>query len=230
MHDAILQGEPQIAVTFRYSSRARRMTLRVGRMDGQVTLTLPRGVSVEEGLAFAEDRATWIRRHLSNQIQPVAVSLETHIPVLGTPRRVVAGTSRGVTLSADEIAVSGSPDRVGHRLQAYLKQLARTELAFASDAYAKELGCTFDKITLRDTRSRWGSCSSAGALMYSWRLIMAPAEVLSYVAAHEVAHLREMNHSRAFWDLVAQLYGDPRDAKAWLRAHGHHLHRFRFTN
>jgi predicted metal-dependent hydrolase len=230
MRETILQGEPPVAVTLRRSARARRMTLRVSRMDGRVTLTLPRGVAEAEALAFARERADWIRKHLSDYVPPASVALGTAVPVLGTLRQIVPGTGRSVRLTETEIAVPGNPAQTGRKLQAYLRQLARSELAFASDAYAAALGRPYTQITLRDTRSRWGSCSSAGALMYSWRLILAPAEVLSYVAAHEVAHLEEMNHSRRFWAVVERLYGDPRAPKAWLRAHGHDLHRYRFTD
>lgn len=228
MRDAILRGEPDVAVTLRRSARARRMTLRVSRTDGRVTLTLPRGVPEAEALAFAQERAGWIRKHLAAHVPPCAVALGGSVPVLGEMRRIVPGTGRSVVLSAGEIAVPGAPERTAARLHAYLRQLARSELAFASDHYAAALGRPYARLTLRDTRSRWGSCSSAGALMYSWRLIMAPAEVLSYVAAHEVAHLAEMNHGPRFWALVDRLYGDPAGPKAWLRGQGHDLHRYRF--
>lgn len=230
MREAILQGEPPVSVTLRRSARARRMILRVSRMDGRVTLTLPRGVAEREALAFAEERADWIRKHLAAHVPPASVSLGESIPVLGETRRIVAGAGRAVRMSDTEIAVPGKPEQVGRKLQAYLKELARTELAYASDRYAEALGQPYNKITLRDTRSRWGSCSSAGALMYSWRLIMAPAEVLSYVAAHEVAHLAEMNHSDRFWAVVERLYGAHHAPRAWLRQHGHDLHRYRFTD
>src|SRR5690606_4279045 len=113
---------------------------------------------------------------------------------------------------------------------AFLKTVARDRLATASDRYAVALGRPYGRLTLRDTRSRWGSCSAAGDLMYSWRLVMAPAEVLDYVAAHEVAHLAEMNHSPAFWDVVARLCPDYRRHRTWLRANGGALHRVRFTD
>ena len=143
-------------------------------------------------------------------------------------RRIIPGTGRGIVLGETEIAVPGAPEQVGRKLHAWLKQLARSELAFASDSYAQALGRSYSKLTIRDTRSRWGSCTSQGGLMYSWRLIMAPAEVLSYVAAHEVAHLEEMNHSSAFWDTVARLYGDYKPPKSWLRREGHRLHGYLF--
>ncbi len=102
---------------------------------------------------------------------------------------IVAGQGRSVLVSDGKIAVPGPPERVPARLSGFLKQTARTRLAHASDHYASKLGRSYATLTIRDTRSRWGSCSAAGGLMYSWRLILAPPEVLNYVAAHEVAHL-----------------------------------------
>jgi predicted metal-dependent hydrolase len=106
--------------------------------------------------------------------------------------------------------------------------LARDRLAAACDRHAQRLGRRPAALVLRDTRSRWGSCSAQGVLMFSWRLAMAPPAVLDYVAAHEVAHLAEMNHSRAFWATVARLLPDHAAPRAWLRAEGGALHRWRF--
>lgn len=230
MQQAILQGDPPIEVTLRQSARARRITLRVSRMDGRVTLTLPRGVPAAEALDFAGSREGWIRDQLDRRAELVEVGLGSEFPVLGQMRRVVTGAGRRVVHGADAIAVPGPAAQVSRRLQGWLKETARAELAHASDTYARALGRPYARITLRDTRSRWGSCSSAGALMYSWRLVMAPAEVLAYVAAHEVAHLAEMNHSPAFWATVERLYGDFRAPRAWLRREGHRLHGYRFAD
>jgi hypothetical protein len=129
-------------------------------------------------------------------------------------------------MGVGEIAV---PDgQIGPRLQSWLRTLARDRLVEASDHYAEQLGKEYMRITLRDTRSRWGSCSSAKALMFSWRLILAPPEVLRYVAAHEVAHLAEMNHSPAFWTNVERIYGAYAAPRRWLRQNGSELHRYRF--
>jgi len=116
------------------------------------------------------------------------------------------------------------------RLKAFLKLQARGRLQVACEFYAERLGRGFGKITLRDTRSRWGSCSANGDLMFSWRLIMAPPEVLDYVAAHEVAHLVEMNHSAAYWDVVRGIYPDYEAPRCWLKANGGLLHRYRFDD
>ena len=224
----LLQGDPPIPVRLRRSARARRMTLRVSRLDGQVTLTVPRGVPEADAAAFADDRADWIRRHIDQHLAPVEVREGAQIPIRGLLRVVRTGAGRRVLLEQGAVCVPGDPARSGRRLGSWLRQLARDDLAAASDRYAATLGRDYDRLALRDTRSRWGSCSSAGRLMFSWRLVMAPPEVLAYVAAHEVAHLAEMNHSPAFWATVARIHGDFAAPRAWLRCNGHTLHRYRF--
>jgi predicted metal-dependent hydrolase len=223
-----LPGDPPVEVVLRRSARARRISLRVSSLDGRVTLTCPPGVSEREALGFARDKADWLRGHLARQPGEVTVGIGADLPFRGRPLRVVPGDGRGVRLSDGVILVPGDPDRAAARLAGFLKQAARDRLAEASDRYAAALGRDYARLTLRDTRSRWGSCSSQKGLMYSWRLIMAPDEVLDYVAAHEVAHLAEMNHSAAFWAHVTRLYGDTRSPRRWLRAEGPALHRFRF--
>ena len=119
-------------------------------------------------------------------------------------------------------------DRQPLRIATFLKQAARVHLSGACDTHARALGLSYGRISLRDTRSRWGSCSTQGNLMFSWRLIMAPPQVLDYVAAHEVAHLVEMNHSAAYWAVVARVFPDHKAPRRWLRDQGATLHRYRF--
>lgn len=228
MSDAHLPGDPPIPLVLRRSSRARRISLRISQLDGRVTLTLPKRVPATEALDFARSKESWIRKHLAARGADVPVALGAEIPLGGTVLRVVAGHKRSVQIGAEEIAVPGAADRVPARLAAYLKQVARDRLAGACDDYAHRLGRSYTRITLRDTRSRWGSCTSDGALMFSWRLIMMPPAVLDYVAAHEVAHLAQMNHSPAFWEEVTRIYGPYKEPRTWLRQHGSDLHRYRF--
>lgn len=221
-----LSGTPPVPLTLRRSGRARRISLRISSLDGRVTLTLPSHLPDRDALAFAEEKADWIRHHLAQHPQTVEAGFGVLLPVDGQDRLVERAAGRRILLDAGRIAVPGEVP--GPPLQRYLKELARNRLAEASDFYAARLGRGYSRLTLRDTRSRWGSCTADGALMYSWRLILAPPAVLRYVAAHEVAHLQEMNHSSAFWDVVERLYGRYQDPRAWLRAHGASLHRYRF--
>ena len=224
----VLPGDPPIEVVLRRSARARRITLRVSSLDGRVTMTLPDGVSNREAARFATEKESWLRKHLAKQEEEVQVRYGVEIPVLGETHRVVEGTKGGVKFGPDGLMVPGPDARVGPRLSGFLKTMARARLADASDNYAATLGLSYSSISIRDTRSRWGSCSSTGRLMYSWRLVLAPPDVLHYVAAHEVAHLQEMNHSVAFWSVVEKLYGEYAPPRRWLRENGTLLHRFRF--
>ena len=230
MGQHFLPGNPPVELSLRRSSRARRISLRVSSLDGRVTLTLPRGVREDEALAFAAEKEAWLRKHLSKRTEDVQVGYDAELPIEGEFYKVVPGQGRRITLSEDRIEVPGPADRVGTRVAAWLKQLARDRLVEASDRYAAALGRPYTRMSLRDTRSRWGSCSAEGRLMYSWRLILAPPAALDYVAAHEVAHLQEMNHSPAFWSVVADLCPEYETHRRWLRQEGTSLHRYRFGN
>ncbi|TNJ43358.1 M48 family metallopeptidase [Phaeobacter sp. B1627] len=228
MSELRLPGDPEVWVKLRRSARARRLSLRISALDGRVTLTLPQRVPEREGRAFLLEKENWIRSHLARQPDHLRVAHGVVLPLDGVATEMRPGTGRRVIWRAGVLEVPGpAPAR---RLERFLREVARDRLAAASDHYAEKLGRRYHSLTLRDTRSRWGSCSSAGGLMYSWRLILAPPEVLQYVAAHEVAHLQEMNHSRAFWEVVQALYGDYSAARTWLRTEGNALHRYRFQD
>lgn len=228
MSELVLLGDPPIPLILRRSPRAQRISLRISQLDGRVTLTLPKQLAEREAMDFARSKEAWIRKHLEARGADVAVSIGVQVPVGGAMLQIVEGTRRSVQIGQTEIAVPGPSDRVPARLAGHLKQVARDRLAGACDDYAALLGRSYSKITMRDTRSRWGSCTSDGALMFSWRLIMMPPEVLDYVAAHEVAHLAQMNHSPAFWGEVERIYGDYRPPRKWLRQYGGDLHKYRF--
>lgn len=225
----ILPGPPPLEITLRRSARARRFSLRVSRVDGKVTLSLPLHARESEGMAFVQAQEGWLRSALARLPRADAVGLGSEIPVEGRPVRLVAGQGRRIALEGDSLVIPGDPALAGARAQAWLKALARDRLVAASDHYAGQIGRRVARVTLRDTRSRWGSCSHEGALMYSWRLILAPPPVLRYVAAHEVAHLLEMNHSDRFWAVVGRLYPGWQDQRAWLHAEGGALHALRFV-
>lgn len=228
MGQIVLAGNPPIEVVLRRSARARRLSLRVSQLDGRVTLTLPRAVPEAEGRAFLHQKEAWLRGHLDARVTPVQVGLGAQLPIEGVLHELRAGTGRSVRQAEGVLYVPGPADRVAARLQGWLRTRARDRLADASDRYALALGKGYARLTLRDTRSRWGSCTHDGGLMYSWRLILGHPEVLDYVAAHEVAHLRHMDHSPAFWSCVERLYGDWRRPRTWLKTHGAELHRYRF--
>lgn len=224
----VLPGSPPLDITLRRSARSRRFSLRVSRLDGRVTLSLPLRAREAEAMAFARSQEGWLRAALAKMALPEVVAIGAVLPVEGRPLTVVQGTGRGVRVEGDALVVPGDPALAGARVAGFLKAQARARLVAASDRYAAMLGVRYTAITLRDTRSRWGSCSSSGGLMYSWRLILAPPAVLDYVAAHEVAHLVEMNHAPAFWAVVERLYPGWKVQRAWLQAEGQALHAWRF--
>ena len=227
----ILAGEPEVEVLLKPSPRARRLSLRVSRLDGRVTMSVPRGASRREALAFARERADWIRDHLADRPAEIRPRPGDRVLFEGREVPLLADGGRAARFGDGAILLPRTtPEKTGARLAALFKTLARERLAEASDRYAARLGRQYTRLTLRDTRSRWGSCSSRGGLMYSWRLVMAPPAVLDYVAAHEVSHLVHMNHSADFWAQVAALCPDHGVHRRWLRDHGAELHRYRFRD
>jgi hypothetical protein len=224
----VLAGPPPVEIILRRSARARRFSLRVAQADGKVTLSLPTRAREAEAMAFAASQEGWIRAALARMPAAEVVRIGSVIPVEGRLLRLAAGQGRAVQVVGDSLLVPGDPARAGVRVAAYLKVLARDRLVAASDRYAAQIGRKVAQVSLRDTRSRWGSCTAEGALMYSWRLVMAPPSVLDYVAAHEVAHMVEMNHSDRFWAVVARLYPAWQDERAWLKRQGGALQAFRF--
>jgi len=229
MYRAFMIGTPPVEVILRPSDRARRFSLRVSRADGKVTLSLPRWAADAEAMRFARSQEAWIRAALAARPDASTIDIGASVLLEGREISVVAGPVRSVRLTETGLVVPQDKGQVGARVEAFLKLAARQRLQAACETHAATLGRVFKRITLRDTRSRWGSCSADGSLMFSWRLIMAPVPVLDYVAAHEVAHLAEMNHSAAFWAEVARLVPDYAPHRQWLRQHGARLQAYRFA-
>ncbi|MEO0918951.1 MAG: SprT family zinc-dependent metalloprotease [Pseudomonadota bacterium] len=228
MQDFTLKAAPDVTVALRRSARARRISLRVSSLDGRVTLTLPPGTPERVGRAFAEEKAKWLQQAVGKVATAVPVVVGSELPVAGQLCRVVPGQGRSAKLNGADLVAP--PGREGPAIEALLKRVARDHLTLAVARYSAALGKTYRRLTLRDPRSRWGSCSSEGNLMFSWRLILAPPDVLDYVAAHEVAHLVHMDHSPAFWSVVEALRPDNQAQRRWLRQEGAALHRYRFRS
>lgn len=224
----ILPGDPPVHVAMRRSARARRFSLRVSRVDGRVTLSLPAWARESEAIAFAREKEDWIRATLAGLPVLRRVEIGGILPVEGQEVVIRRGAGRAPRIEGGALLVPGDPDRAAARVSGFLKVMARERLTAACDSHARVLGRAYTRITLRDTRSRWGSCAPDGALMFSWRLAMAPPVVLDYVAAHEVAHLAQMNHSPAFWAVVARLMPGYEAPRLWLKRHGAGLQAIRF--
>ena len=219
-----------VPVVFRHNKRARRLIVRLDRAGRGVVVTLPLRVGRDEGLAFAHRSAAWIAEHLAREGGGVGFIDRVEIPLRGETvciahRPATRGT---VWLDRDSslLCVAGRAEHVPRRVADWLKAEARRDLAAATGKYARVMGVSFRRIAIRDQKSRWGSCSADGSLSYSWRLIMAPPYVLDYVAAHEVAHLRHMNHSVKFWRLVLSHCTEAARAKSWLKANSTSLHKY----
>ena len=213
--------------------RTTRLTLRLvpaSKTGESLKVTVPPGTPESEVDAFLERNRNWAAARLSRLPEVTKIEDGAVIPLRGVPHRIMhSGLGRGVvSIGMEEdgkvIRVFGDPKFTPRKVQDFLKRQAKQDLTKAVARYSAELGVKAKSITLRDTTSRWGSCSSSGALNFSWRIILAPPEVLNYLAAHEVAHLREMNHSDRFWSLVEQICPDMEPQKAWLRTHGAKLH------
>lgn len=228
---AVLPGAPPIPVSLRRSAQARRLNLRVSGLDGRVTLSMPRSLPLAQALSFLQEKESWLRAAMDRTPERQGVGVGQQILLRGQMRRITEGAqTRRIIEQPDALIVPPDPDgyRTALRLATYFKAAAQAELVAASEHYAAALGRPFSAISLRDTRSRWGSCTAQGRLMYSWRLIMAPPQVLHYVAAHEVAHLKHMDHSPAFWACVGSLMPDYAAHRGWLRTHGAELHSYCF--
>jgi predicted metal-dependent hydrolase len=220
-------------VRLRRHRQARRYTLRIQAATREVVLTMPPRGSLREAKEFAQKHGGWIATRLHRLPEAAPFAHGTTVPLRGQLHRIVnrRGMRGTVWIEIDEngersLCVAGEPEHVDRRVHDFLKREARGDLDAASRRAADKLGVRIQRVSVRDQSSRWGSCSTTGVLSYSWRLILAPPFVLDYLAAHEVAHLVEMNHSPRFWKLVDRLCPNVARAKNWLDMHGTDLHRY----
>ncbi len=237
----------EILVPVRESARARRLTLKIDPALGGPLLVCPDYVAHADVEDFVRRNLGWLESRLAKMPDQIPFEDGARIPVLGREhvishrpksrgpvRRVdLNAITEGVGLTPFDtdanpplLVVTGQEAHVTRRVRDWLKAEARRELAARARTYATAVGRKAGRISIRDTRSRWGSCSSNGDISFSWRLILAPERVLDYVAAHEAAHLVEMNHSRRFWRLVEEIFGPSEEERAWLKRHGASLHRY----
>lgn len=220
------RAEP-VTVALKRHPRARRMSLKVDPALGGPVLTLPRRTSRRAAERFVLEHEDWLARAIADLPPTTDFADGTELTVMGERLTVRHRPDKraGVRRSGDEIEVSGRIEHLPRRLTDFLKKHAKAEIGAVARDLAAQLGAAPGRITVRDTRSRWGSCSARGDLSFSWRLILAPPDVMHYVAAHEVAHLRHMDHSPAFWRTVASLHPDYERTRRWLSENGAALHR-----
>jgi len=226
-----IDGEP-VSVTIRHNPRARRLIIKVHPTTGEVTVVAPSKRALDHALDFARSEEAWIKRRLAKVPRLVALALGATVLFRGKDHLVTGGTRGPAPVWAEEeegehfIRVSGRAEHAPRRLIDFFKREARQTLAVRTVEMAAQIGTRPARISVRDTQSRWGSCSTERYVSYSWRLILAPPFVLDYVVAHEVAHMRHMNHGPRFWKLVKELSPTSDAAQEWLGRNGPLLHRY----
>jgi predicted metal-dependent hydrolase len=224
-------NDTEIRIRLRPDPRARRYLLRVPPDFSGPVLTVPRGGNLKNAERFARQHIDWLLERLDTRPDFTALLPGNSVPLRGEDHLILATRRlRGlVTTGTDDngrltLQVPGEADHIPRKLTTWLKSQAREDLTRTAQGHADKIGKRISAISIRDTRSRWGSCTSKGRLSFSWRLILAPPEILDYVAAHEVAHLKEMNHSARFWAVCRELAPHTPGARQWLKEHGHTLH------
>jgi predicted metal-dependent hydrolase len=223
-----IDGE-KVAVNVRFNPRARRIVMRIHPITGEVTVTAPPRTGMVEAMAFARGEAAWISDQRGAVPSPVAFAPGAIVPFGGVPHRIASSVHKGpapVWREAGQIFVSGKPEHVSRRLTDFFKREAKKAMETRAVELGAQIGVRPARVTVRDTATRWGSCSSSRSLSFSWRLVFAPEFVRDYVVAHEVAHLKEMNHGPKFWAHVRALNPDDKKARRWLREHGRGLLRY----
>lgn len=219
--ESLLLPHGPTRVLWRRSARARRMSLRIDLREGGVIVTLPPRAGMAAGRALLLDHAGWVAERLARLPTAVALQDGAEIPLFGRRVRIRhAPEQRGTRLVGDELRVSGTAEFLPRRVTDFLRGEARRRLAAAAIEKAGGPGLQVRRVVVKDTRTRWGSCTADGTLMFCWRLVMAPDDVQDYVVAHEVAHLRHMNHGPRFWALVATLTPHRAAAVRWLERDG----------
>jgi len=203
------------------------MVIRYQPRTHSLGLTLPRYVSIRQGLSFVEQRRLWIEKQLHSRPAPQTFSDGLVLSILGEKRIITHSGGRGVVRLTDEaLVVPGNPEFLARRVRDFLKSLAKEEITILAHLQASRIDKKIGRISLRDTTSHWGSCNSSGNLSFSWRLVLAPREVLEYVVCHEVAHLKYLNHSQKFWETVEMLYPNHTIPRRWLKQHGDRLYQY----
>jgi predicted metal-dependent hydrolase len=212
-------------VEWRRNRRARRVSLRIDPCGGGVVVTLPMRAGRGAGVALLMNHAEWVANRLAALPDALPFTEGTLVPIGDVPHRIrhVPQSRGGAWLQDGELHVSGAPEFLRRRVTDFLRAEALRRLSALVVAKTAILGVTARRISVKDTRSRWGSCAIDGSLAFSWRLVMTPEFVQDYVAAHEVAHLKYMNHGKRFWNLVDRMTPHAAVAIPWLRAEGFRL-------
>lgn len=226
---AVTVNGRDLPLSIRENARATRMTLRIEPGGQALKLTIPKGLPEREIDEFLTRHHGWLMTRLARVEETGPLADQAMIAIRGVDHRIVmTGKLRGIAEETEidgvrTLLVSGLPEHVGRRVSDHLKRVAKQELETSVETHAATLGRKVRGIAYKDTKSRWGSCTSEGNLSFSWRIAMAPEFVIDYLAAHEVAHLKEMNHGPDFWATCKQLCPRTKEAKRWLKQNGSRL-------
>lgn len=205
--------------------RARRLRLRFDLTNGEAVLTVPMRASRTQTLAFVAAQQEWLKTQRARLTPAIPFAPGIVLDILGEPVALVhaPGQRGGAVWTAGALVAGGAQEHFARRVRDAIKARALVRFMAEATALSAGLGLGAPRIQLRDTRSRWGSCTADGHIQLSWRLAFAPVAVFRYVIAHEVAHRRELNHSPRFWGLVNQLVGDSTAERQWLARQGYTL-------
>lgn len=232
--DAILAEELRAlhpALRLKRSPRARRIALRLDNAAHAMNLVLPRHINAHKAKSFARQHLEWIKARMNDLPSPIPFMDGAEIPLLGRQIRLHISLDTtlkrtSIKLENNNLFVKTNKEDSSSRILRFLKKEALDTLTNLTHEKAAEIGKKVKAVSVRDTKSRWGSCAHDGKISYSWRLVLAPWEAMDYVVAHEVAHLVHMNHSKAFWAQCAALSTDYTTGKRWMREHGNSLMRY----
>jgi predicted metal-dependent hydrolase len=219
-----LPGGPT-RVEWRRNRRARRVSLRIDPCGGGVVVTLPTRAGRGAGVALLMTHADWVANRLAALPEAVPFADGANVSISGVPHRIrhVPHSCGGAWLQDGELHVTGESEFLRRRVLDFLRAEALRRMSALVSAKSAALDVTARRISMKDTRTRWGSCAADGSLAFSWRLVMTPEFVQDYVASHEVAHLKHMNHGKRFWKVVDRLTPHTAAAIPWLRAEGFRL-------
>lgn len=218
-------------LVIKVNPRAKRLALRVDPRKNKVNLVMPKRASMRGAYMFALENKRWIREKLAELPQPITLTDGTIFPILGEKTEIKvtynpALKTTNIQLKDNQLLVNTNKEDPSPRIIRFLKKMAREELTALAHEKAALIDKKIEKVETKDTISRWGSCSHDGKISFSWRLIFAPMNAFDYVVAHEVAHLRVMDHSPAFWDICEDLSDNYSKGKSWMKRHGAELIRY----
>jgi predicted metal-dependent hydrolase len=222
--------DKEITIIINKSNRAKYISLRI-KAGGEIVLTVPPKQSINKAKKFLYSKQGWLLEKIS-KTGSINIFEHGYLPIMGQEYKIITHptTSGKVRIIDNELHIYGNIISSGLILEKLLKTTLRDKIIFYADKFTKQIDTKYNKISLRDTKSRWGSCSSKGNLSFCWRIIFAPEEIIKYLVAHEISHLLEMNHSTKFWQIVSSLDNNYKHSEQWLKNNGNILHQYSFSN